>query len=258
MPSIKEHPISFVRVCCLLHPKRFGLPEDDHPRQEGDISTAVSATMVPAANEAALDPTVQPQTSQQSLAPPAALDSIAQPQTSQQSLAPPAATVETSSQQQQVKPVSAVATLLMDVRDQSQDTPEGRLSSSHPPLANALAANAEGEHSITIINAATDSIPEQAESIEERGKQNGKEDKGGKGDSKSKSKSKSSSRSHSRSHSSSSGSTKHSKRNNVGWDSHEDLKSAVDLLMRLLALDPSRRITAADALKHPFLAENPT
>jgi len=33
--------------------------------------------------------------------------------------------------------------------------------------------------------------------------------------------------------------------------------SAFDLLRRLLDLNPFSRITAADALQHPFVAENP-
>ncbi|KAF9908976.1 hypothetical protein BX616_011329 [Lobosporangium transversale] len=41
----------------------------------------------------------------------------------------------------------------------------------------------------------------------------------------------------------------------IGTDSQEDLILAVDLLEQMLTLDPRRRITAANALKHPFLAE---
>ncbi|GJJ70048.1 cell division control protein 7 [Entomortierella parvispora] len=40
----------------------------------------------------------------------------------------------------------------------------------------------------------------------------------------------------------------------VGWDSQEELEVAVSLLERLLALDPKERITAEEALRHPFLA----
>ncbi|KAG0233841.1 hypothetical protein BGW41_001373 [Actinomortierella wolfii] len=39
-----------------------------------------------------------------------------------------------------------------------------------------------------------------------------------------------------------------------GWDSQEGLEDAVDLLQQLLCLDPAKRITAEDALKHRFLA----
>ncbi|KAF9978397.1 hypothetical protein BGZ73_002576 [Actinomortierella ambigua] len=39
-----------------------------------------------------------------------------------------------------------------------------------------------------------------------------------------------------------------------GWDSQEGLEDAVDLLQKLLCLDPAKRITAEDALKHKFLA----
>ncbi|KAF9098051.1 hypothetical protein BGX23_007208 [Mortierella sp. AD031] len=42
----------------------------------------------------------------------------------------------------------------------------------------------------------------------------------------------------------------------VGTESEEDFNAAVDLLERLLTLDPTRRITARGALKHHFLAEN--
>ncbi|KAF8982817.1 hypothetical protein BGZ46_000543 [Entomortierella lignicola] len=41
----------------------------------------------------------------------------------------------------------------------------------------------------------------------------------------------------------------------VGTDSQEDLEEAVNLLERLLDLNPKRRITASQALKHPFLAK---
>lgn len=41
----------------------------------------------------------------------------------------------------------------------------------------------------------------------------------------------------------------------VGWDSQEELELAVNLLEQLLALDPKERITAEEALRHPFLAK---
>ncbi|KAF9436038.1 hypothetical protein BGZ76_004949 [Entomortierella beljakovae] len=41
----------------------------------------------------------------------------------------------------------------------------------------------------------------------------------------------------------------------VGWDSQEGLIQAVSLLERLLDVNPKTRITASQALKHPFLAE---
>ncbi|KAF9966381.1 hypothetical protein BGZ70_002505 [Mortierella alpina] len=248
VPSIKEYPISFAKVCRLLHRKRFGLPEDDPPKQEGDVSTPTSTTAAPAVEGAPLTPNVPSHTPSQSLA-------------------HPAPTAEPCSQEQRVKPASKPATPLKDDRDQSRKTPEERQSLSNPPLADALAASVRDENSITAPKIAPDTTSMQIESAGDRGNQNSKEGKGGKGDSnrssKNKSKSKSdgkssSSRSHSRSQSSSSGSAKSSKRSNTGWDSQENLLAAVDLLVRLLALDPSRRITAADALKHPFLAENPS
>ncbi|KAF9948695.1 hypothetical protein BGZ72_009430 [Mortierella alpina] len=248
VPSIKELPISFARICRLLHRKRFGLPEDDQPRQEGDTSISTLAAVAPAAEEASRAAKVQ------SEAP-------------HQSLAPPTATTEPFLQQERVKPTSRPTSTLVDVRDQAEKTPEDRMSTSQLPLADALTTSAEGENSSTTIKAVTDITPMPTESTENRGKQKSKEGKGGKSDgnsgkstSKSSSKgsnSKSSSKSSSKSHSSSKGGSKSSKKN-TGWDSQEDLMLAVDLLYRLLALDPSRRITAADALKHPFLAENPT
>ncbi|KAG0005863.1 hypothetical protein BGZ79_001056 [Entomortierella chlamydospora] len=45
------------------------------------------------------------------------------------------------------------------------------------------------------------------------------------------------------------------KKHIVGTDSQEDLEEAVDLLERLLDLNPRTRVTAYQALKHPFLAE---
>ncbi|KAG0258974.1 hypothetical protein DFQ27_004359 [Actinomortierella ambigua] len=39
-----------------------------------------------------------------------------------------------------------------------------------------------------------------------------------------------------------------------GWDSQEGLEDAVDLLQKLLCLDPTKRITAEQALQHKFLA----
>ncbi|KAG0099904.1 hypothetical protein BGZ93_005359 [Podila epicladia] len=39
----------------------------------------------------------------------------------------------------------------------------------------------------------------------------------------------------------------------IGWDSQDDLEEAIDFLDKLLALNPVERITAEDALKHPFL-----
>jgi serine/threonine protein kinase len=42
----------------------------------------------------------------------------------------------------------------------------------------------------------------------------------------------------------------------VGTDSQEDLEQAVSLLEQLLALDPRKRISAKEALAHPFLAED--
>ncbi|KAI1319600.1 hypothetical protein EDD11_003593 [Mortierella claussenii] len=52
------------------------------------------------------------------------------------------------------------------------------------------------------------------------------------------------------------GSSKSKKPVIVGTDSQEELLMAVDLLERMLALDPRRRITAAQALRHPFLRES--
>ncbi|KAF9170578.1 hypothetical protein BGX20_008783 [Mortierella sp. AD010] len=45
------------------------------------------------------------------------------------------------------------------------------------------------------------------------------------------------------------------KKHIVGTDSQEDLEEAVNLLERLLDLNPRTRVTASQALKHPFLAE---
>ncbi|KAF9351747.1 hypothetical protein BGX26_010274 [Mortierella sp. AD094] len=45
------------------------------------------------------------------------------------------------------------------------------------------------------------------------------------------------------------------KKHVVGTDSQEDLEEAVNLLERLLDLNPRTRVTAYQALKHPFLAE---
>ncbi|KAF9288891.1 hypothetical protein BGZ68_010424 [Mortierella alpina] len=221
VPSIKELPISFARICRLLHRKRFGLPEDDQPKQEGDASTSASATAASVAEEAPVAPSLQPHAPRQSLA-------------------SPTATAETSSQQQGVKQASGPTNTLVDVRDQSRKTPKDRLTLSHPPLADAPATNAEDESTITSTKASTDTVPIQTESTEGHGKHNGEDGKGGNGggnsgnsSSKSKSSSKSSSnRSHSRSHSGN-GSSKSSKKSNVGWDSQENLKSAVDLLLAL-------------------------
>ncbi|KAF9568375.1 hypothetical protein EC968_002943 [Mortierella alpina] len=245
VPSIKENPISFARVCRLLHRKRFGLPEDDHLKQEGDTSASIvvsaSAAAAPAAEEATTTPNVQPLASHQPLT-------------------PPTATAETSSQQLQAKHASTATNALVDdSMDQSLKTPEGRSSSIHPLVADALATSAEVENSVTSTSAAHDAPSMQTDSTKDCVKLNDKEGTGkGDGHSGTSSSKGKSSKSHSRSHSSSSGSVKNSKRSNTGWDSQENLKSAVDLLQRLLALDPSRRITAADALKHPFLAENAT
>ncbi|KAF8988841.1 hypothetical protein BGZ52_010818 [Haplosporangium bisporale] len=41
----------------------------------------------------------------------------------------------------------------------------------------------------------------------------------------------------------------------IGWDSQDDLEEAIDFLDKLLALNPVERITAEDALKHPFLLD---
>ncbi|KAG0221263.1 hypothetical protein BGX31_010057, partial [Mortierella sp. GBA43] len=46
-----------------------------------------------------------------------------------------------------------------------------------------------------------------------------------------------------------------STKKSTGWDSMEDLESAVSLLKGLLALNPEERITAEAALRHPFLME---
>lgn len=43
----------------------------------------------------------------------------------------------------------------------------------------------------------------------------------------------------------------------IGWDSQKDLQEAVRLLGCLLALNPEERITAEEALRHPFLMEEP-
>ncbi|KAG0356484.1 hypothetical protein BG005_004589 [Podila minutissima] len=42
----------------------------------------------------------------------------------------------------------------------------------------------------------------------------------------------------------------------IGWDSQDDLEEAIDFLDKLLALNPVERITAEDALKHPFLLDD--
>ncbi|KAK3829872.1 MAG: kinase-like domain-containing protein, partial [Linnemannia elongata] len=44
--------------------------------------------------------------------------------------------------------------------------------------------------------------------------------------------------------------------NIVGTESDEDFMDAIDLLDKLMALDPTKRITARQALKHRFLAED--
>lgn len=44
--------------------------------------------------------------------------------------------------------------------------------------------------------------------------------------------------------------------NIVGTENDEDFMDAIDLLDKLLALDPTKRITARQALKHRFLAED--
>jgi serine/threonine protein kinase len=47
-----------------------------------------------------------------------------------------------------------------------------------------------------------------------------------------------------------------SQNDTLGTDSEEDFSDAISLLERLLTLDPTKRITAKQALKHPFLAED--
>jgi len=42
----------------------------------------------------------------------------------------------------------------------------------------------------------------------------------------------------------------------VGTEKEEDFLDAISLLEKLLTLDPTKRITARQALKHRFLAEN--
>lgn len=44
----------------------------------------------------------------------------------------------------------------------------------------------------------------------------------------------------------------------IGWDSQDDLEEAIDFLDKLLALNPVERITAENALKHPFLLDGPS
>ncbi|KAG0027456.1 hypothetical protein BGZ81_005629 [Podila clonocystis] len=44
----------------------------------------------------------------------------------------------------------------------------------------------------------------------------------------------------------------------IGWDNQDDLEEAIDFLDKLLALNPVERITAEDALKHPFLLDSPS
>jgi serine/threonine protein kinase len=44
--------------------------------------------------------------------------------------------------------------------------------------------------------------------------------------------------------------------NITGTEKEEDFMEAIDLLDKLMALDPTKRITARQALKHRFLAED--
>ncbi|KAF9412020.1 hypothetical protein BGZ94_001177 [Podila epigama] len=42
----------------------------------------------------------------------------------------------------------------------------------------------------------------------------------------------------------------------IGWDSQDELECAISFLDKLLTLDPSQRITAEEALQHPFLLKD--
>ncbi|KAG0305154.1 hypothetical protein BGZ98_004538 [Dissophora globulifera] len=227
VPSIKELPISLLRVCQLLHPKRFTPPD-------GYISKSAAARQ--AARE-------QFELRQQ-------LANASGSRTGSQ-LNPPTAN-QGSSKSESTTPAQPTInnnvtkeSLLQQSRRELEQ--RGSISTAVAPVLGAPvpdSTHAGGPESTNIP--LQQLLAEHEKDLEETGStlHTGAEQ----GDS------------NAGINTSSSSSSNEPKRKPaaptvVGTDSQEDLEEVVNLLGRLLELDPRKRITAEQALKHPFLAE---
>ncbi|KAG0213890.1 hypothetical protein BGX28_003314 [Mortierella sp. GBA30] len=270
VPSIKENPVSFARVCRLLHPKRFGVADEEDSKQHGEASTsatAPSSAPIPASAVEATPTSTLPRKLTTGLAS-AATSFVPQPQlqAQHQSIVPLSAVSASSAQQQQNKQAPRQTNAVVEATHQRNTKPEAKSSPQPPQLGDTatngpssplhlaerredMESSSQGTHPkedpVTTADIALAKI-EQA--VSEQSNKNADVSKGNRdsteGDSNTQINNTTST-------------VKKKKPAVIGYDSQEDLSTAVHLLIRLLALDPSRRITAEEALQHPFLAEKP-